>query len=181
MSRILDQDGQLTIYFDDSFESNEKDSSTYCLTITTRSAKVLHPGSNIRMEEEINVEEKLSPNLGLAHEKVIDDASTKEVDEELKLEIKFRVIEEEVIFKVDRGIMLPQRFACISVHDELDNMEEVLDPIKEKDDLEGILTTILRDDDLIDDIKEHGEAVNSLEGLGYYSYKPRKLLLDLEN
>ncbi|MCD9638696.1 hypothetical protein HAX54_022820 [Datura stramonium] len=145
MSRIFDQDKQSTINFDDSLESNEEESFGYRLEITTRSGKVLHTRSDIPMEEEINFKEELCSNIGLAHEKVIDDTSIKEVDEK------------------------PKEFSCISVLDELDDMEEMLDPNKEKGDSEGVLATILGTHDLIEVMKEHGEAVKSLEGLVYYS------------
>ncbi|MCD9638315.1 hypothetical protein HAX54_022201 [Datura stramonium] len=56
MRHILDQDEQSIIDFYDAFENNEEDSSTYCLTVTTRSGKVTDDASIKEVNEEPKVE-----------------------------------------------------------------------------------------------------------------------------
>ncbi|MCD7463164.1 hypothetical protein HAX54_050080 [Datura stramonium] len=86
MSYILDQDEMYIIYYDDAFECNEEDPSTYCLAVTTRNGKVLQQEPGISTEEETHIEEELSLNIGLAPWKVINETSIEEMNEELKVE-----------------------------------------------------------------------------------------------
>ncbi|MCE3050855.1 hypothetical protein HAX54_048310 [Datura stramonium] len=85
LRNMIDVMSNSIIGFCDAFESNEDDSSTYCLVVTIRSGKVLQPRPHIPMEEEINIEEELSPNIGLAHGKVKNDSLIEEMNEEPKM------------------------------------------------------------------------------------------------
>ncbi|MCD9637831.1 hypothetical protein HAX54_021337 [Datura stramonium] len=75
-----------TIDSDDVYEGKEEDHSTYFLEITIMTGKILHSGPNMHMEEEINNEKELNLDLRLAHEKVVGDISTNEVDNKNKVE-----------------------------------------------------------------------------------------------
>ncbi|XP_075084824.1 uncharacterized protein LOC142168064 [Nicotiana tabacum] len=95
-------------------------------------------------------------------------------------EIKFRVIDEEVTFQASKGIKLPQAYDSISVIDVVDEVEDAVEVKMEEGCLGEALTAIFLNFDG-EDMEVYVESVNALEGLGSYTYTPKKLSLDLEN
>ncbi|XP_070025408.1 uncharacterized protein [Nicotiana sylvestris] len=95
-------------------------------------------------------------------------------------EIKFRVNDEEVTFQASKGMKLPHEYESISVIDVVDEVEDAVEMKMEEQCLGEALAAILMNFDG-EDMDEYMESVNALEGLGFYTYAPVKLSLDLEN
>ncbi|XP_009626487.1 uncharacterized protein [Nicotiana tomentosiformis] len=91
-------------------------------------------------------------------------------------EIKFRVNDEEVTFQAIKGMKLPHAYESISVIDIVDEVDDAVEVKMEEECLGEALAAILVNFD-----GEDMESVNALEGLGSYTYEPKKLSLDLEN
>ncbi|XP_059277538.1 uncharacterized protein LOC132031573 [Lycium ferocissimum] len=97
-----------------------------------------------------------------------------------KNEIKFLVNDEEVMFQASKGMKLPSAYESISIIDSVDMVDEAVEFKMEKESLGEALVGILVNFDAAD-MEGYMETVNSLVGLGSYSYHPKKLNLDLEN
>ena len=97
-----------------------------------------------------------------------------------KNEIKFRVNNEEVTFQASKGMKLPSAYESISVIDSFDVVDEAVEFKMEEESLGEALAGILMNFDA-EDMEGYEETVNSLVGLGSYTYHPKKLSLDLEN
>ncbi|XP_059315831.1 uncharacterized protein LOC132066553 [Lycium ferocissimum] len=97
-----------------------------------------------------------------------------------KNEIKFRVNDEEVTFKASRGMKLPSAYESISMIDFIDVVDEAVEFKMEEESLGEAFAAILVNFDS-KDMEGYVEIVNSLVGLGSYSYHPKKLDLDLKN
>ncbi|XP_060190585.1 uncharacterized protein LOC132619821 [Lycium barbarum] len=93
--------------------------------------------------------------------------------------IKFRVNDEEVTFQASKGMKLPSAYESISVIDS-DVIDEAIEFKIEEECLGEALAAILVNFDA-DDMECYVEIVNSLVGLGSYSYQPKNLDLDLEH
>nr|XP_016453119.1 PREDICTED: uncharacterized protein LOC107777578 [Nicotiana tabacum] len=95
-------------------------------------------------------------------------------------EIKFRVNDEKVTFQANKGMKLPHEYESILVIDVVDEVEDAVE-IKMEEQWPGeALAAILVNFDG-EDMEGYMESVNALEGLGSYTYAPKKLSLDLEN
>ncbi|XP_070015485.1 uncharacterized protein [Nicotiana sylvestris] len=101
------------------------------------------------------------------------------MDSELN-EIKFHVNDEEVTFQASKGMKLPHEYESILVIDVVDEVEDAVEMKLEEKCLGEALAAILVNFDG-EDMEGYMESVNSLEGLGSYTYAPAKLSLDLEN
>ncbi|XP_059310889.1 uncharacterized protein LOC132062313 [Lycium ferocissimum] len=97
-----------------------------------------------------------------------------------KNEIKFRVNDEEVTFQASKGMKLPSTYESISVIDSFDGIDDAVEHKMEEESLGEALTAILMNFDAAD-MEGYMEIINALEGLGFYTYHPRKLDLDLAN
>ena len=97
-----------------------------------------------------------------------------------KNEIKFRVNNEEVTFQASKGMKLPSAYESISVIDSFDVVDDAVEFKMEEESLGEALAGILMNFDA-EDMEGYEETVNSLVGLGSYTYHPKKLSLDLEN
>ncbi|XP_070034727.1 uncharacterized protein [Nicotiana tomentosiformis] len=95
-------------------------------------------------------------------------------------EIKFLVNDEEVTFQASKGMKLSNAYESISVIDVVDVVEDAVDVKMEEECLCEALAVILMNFDG-EDIEGYVETVNALEGMGSYTYAPKKLSLDLEN
>ncbi|XP_059285698.1 uncharacterized protein LOC132039172 [Lycium ferocissimum] len=95
-------------------------------------------------------------------------------------EIKFRVNDEEVTFQASKRLKLPSDYEIISVIGSLDVIDEAVEFKMEEESLGEALAGILVNFDA-EDMKGCVETVNSLVGLGSYSYHPKKLNLNLQN
>ncbi|XP_059302344.1 uncharacterized protein LOC132054319 [Lycium ferocissimum] len=97
-----------------------------------------------------------------------------------KNEIKFRVNDEEVTFQASKGMKLSSAYESILVIDAIDVIDEAIEFKIEEECLGEALASILVNLDC-NDMEGYVETVNSLVGLGSYSYQPKKQDLDLEN
>ncbi|XP_060182230.1 uncharacterized protein LOC132611887 [Lycium barbarum] len=97
-----------------------------------------------------------------------------------KNKIKFLVNNEEVTFRASKGMKLPSAYKNISVIDVVDVINEAVEFKMEEEFLGETLAAILVNFDA-DVMEGYVKTVNFLERLGYYSYQPKKLSLDLEN
>ncbi|XP_016437364.1 uncharacterized protein LOC107763382 [Nicotiana tabacum] len=95
-------------------------------------------------------------------------------------EIKFRVNNEEVTFQTSKDMKLPHAYESISVIDIVDEVEDAIEIKMEEECLGEALAVILVNFDG-EDMEGYMESVNALEGLGSYTYAPKKLSLDLYN
>ncbi|XP_060197992.1 uncharacterized protein LOC132626971 [Lycium barbarum] len=95
-------------------------------------------------------------------------------------EIKFRVNDEEVTFQESKGMKLPSAYESISVIDSFDGIDDAVEHKMEEESLGEALTEVLINFDACD-MEGYVETINALEGLGSYTYHPRKLDLDLAN
>ncbi|XP_016512559.2 uncharacterized protein LOC107829622 [Nicotiana tabacum] len=94
-------------------------------------------------------------------------------------EIKFRVNDEEVTFQASKGMKLPHAYESILVIEVVDEVEDAIEEMEEEC-LGEVLAAILVNFDG-EYMEGYMESVNALEGLGSYTYAPKKLPLDLEN
>ncbi|XP_070050337.1 uncharacterized protein [Nicotiana tomentosiformis] len=95
-------------------------------------------------------------------------------------EIKFRVNDEEVTLQASKGMKLPHAYEGISVIDVVDEVEDTSEMKMEEEGLGVALAAILVNFDG-EHMEGYMESMNALEGLGSYTYAPKKLSLDLEN
>ncbi|XP_075074567.1 uncharacterized protein LOC142162149 [Nicotiana tabacum] len=95
-------------------------------------------------------------------------------------EIKFCVNDEEITFQASKGMKLPHEYESISVIDIVDEVEDAIEMKMEEQCLGEALAAILVNFNA-EDMEGYMESVNALEGLGSYTYAPKKLSLDLEN
>ncbi|XP_060202606.1 uncharacterized protein LOC132631024 [Lycium barbarum] len=86
-----------------------------------------------------------------------------------KNEIKFRVNDEEVTFQTSKRMKLPSAYKSISVIDTIDVVDEAVEFKMEEECLAEALVSILVNFN-VDDMEGYVEIVNSLVGIGYYSY-----------
>ncbi|XP_059314936.1 uncharacterized protein LOC132065522 [Lycium ferocissimum] len=97
-----------------------------------------------------------------------------------KNEIKFRVNDEEVTFQASKRTKLLSAYESISVIDSFDGIDDAVEHKMEEECLGKSLAAALMNFDSYD-MKGYVETINALEGLGSYTYHPRKLDLDLAN
>ncbi|XP_059311714.1 uncharacterized protein LOC132063262 [Lycium ferocissimum] len=97
-----------------------------------------------------------------------------------KNEIKFQVNDEEVTFQASKGMKLPSAYESISIIDSFDGIDDAVEYKMEEESLGEALTAVLINFDSCD-MEGYVETINALEGLGSYTYHPRKLDLDLAN
>ncbi|XP_070020308.1 uncharacterized protein [Nicotiana sylvestris] len=94
------------------------------------------------------------------------------------MEITFWVGDEKVIFHVCKSIRQPNSTEVCSFVDLV--TEVIVDDTSVMINVEDPLEVVLLNHDVTRD-EDRVECVNALHGMGSYSYKPRKLSLDLEN
>ncbi|XP_070017611.1 uncharacterized protein [Nicotiana sylvestris] len=94
-------------------------------------------------------------------------------------ELTYRVGNEKVVFHVCKSIRQPNSNEVCSFVDLVANV--IIDDASATMNIEDILEAVLLN--LDDDEEKNGyvECVNLLQGVGSYTYEPRKLSLDLEN
>nr|XP_016462381.1 PREDICTED: uncharacterized protein LOC107785565 [Nicotiana tabacum] len=107
-------------------------------------------------------------------------ATRRELMDSERNEIKFRVNDEEVTFQVSKSMKFPHAYESISIIDVVNEVEDEIKMNMDEKCLGEALAAILVNFDG-KDMEGYMQSVNSLEGLGFYTYAPKKLSLDLDN
>ncbi|XP_070010792.1 uncharacterized protein [Nicotiana sylvestris] len=94
-------------------------------------------------------------------------------------ELTFRVGDEKVVFHVRKSIRQPNINEVYSFVDLVTDV--IIDDSSATMNIEDTLEAILLNLDNDDEKEGYVECLNALQGIGSYSYEPRKLFLDLEN